>query len=347
MPSFAYEVKSELVNVLNYSRCCDTAQLNAMLKVGAEINGNRIDFTSTNAAVARKVLKLVKLLYKDVKTEVAVIRNKKFRIINRYVVRIFLDTQNAPLFKAMQTNKFPLEEHCQNAYLRGLFLACGSVNRPESAYHLEIFTSSEANAKFIMKNMKKLGFSANYFERQDKFIVYMKSFDMICDFLYLIKADNAVERLEVAQNVKEVRINVNRIINCETANLQRSINAAQKQIKDIRIVKELGLPLNDNLKEVADIRLSNPDASIPELANKIFISPSCFKHRMFKIHLMANPKERYRYNQKMKKKKLKALLQKEQKQLESEQQQLKREQSLIDSQNINSKLTDSNHIDNN
>ena len=319
MPSFAYEVKSELANVLNYSRCCDVAQLDAMLKVGAEIKSNRIDFSSTNAAVARKVLKLVKLLYKDVRTEVAVIRDKKFRIVNRYVIRIFSDTQNIHLFDEMRNNKFPLEEHCQNAYLRGLFLACGSVNRPESEYHLEIFTTSESTAKFIMKSMGKVGFKVKYFERQDKFVIYMKSFDMICDFLYLIKADNAVERLEVAQNVKEVRINVNRVVNCETGNLQRIINAAQKQIKDIRIVNELGISLSEPLREVADIRLNNPDASIPELASKIFISPSSFKHRMFKIHLMANPKERYRYNQKMKKLKMKAVLKKEQQNHENKQ----------------------------
>ena len=303
MPSFAYEVKSELANVVNFNRCCNIAQLNAMLKVGAEINGNRIDFSSTNAAVARKVLKIVKKVYPKAKTEVAVIRNKKFRTTNRYVIRIFENLKTAPLFKEMINNKFPTESCCQGAYLRGLFLACGSVNKPESSYHLEIFTTSESIAKFIVKSMKRMDFPARYFQRKDKFVVYMKEFDMICDFLYLIKADNAVERFEVAQNVKEVRININRVINCETANLHRTINAAQKQIKDIRILYALGKPLDDNLKEVAEIRLQNPDASIPELAEKLYISASCFKHRMFKIHLMANPKERYKYNNKMKRKK--------------------------------------------
>ena len=303
MPSFAYEVKSELANIINYSKCCDIAQLNGMLKVGAEVAGNRIDFNTTNAAVARKVLKLIKSLYKDAKTEVAVIRNKKFRVTNRYVIRILLDDKTSPLLKAMQNNKFPLEDHCQNAYLRGLFLACGSVNRPESSYHLEIFTTSEATAKFVTKCMKKLDFYAKYFERKEKFVVYLKEFDTICDFLYLIQAENAVERFEIAQNVKEVRINVNRIINCETANLQRSINAAQKQIKDIRIINELGLSLNDRLREVADIRLQNPDANIPELASKIYISVSCFKHRMKEIHLLANPNEKYKPRKKRDRKK--------------------------------------------
>ena len=312
MPSFAYEVKSELANIHNYSKCCDSSQLNAMLKVGAEIVGNRIDFSTTNAAVARKVLKLIKIVCKDAKTEVAVIRNKKFRVTNHYVIRILSDEKTAPLFKEMQNNKFPVEDHCQNSYMRGLFLACGSVNRPESSYHLEIFTTSESTAKFITKCMKKMDFRAKYFVRKEKFVVYLKEFDMICDFLYMIGARNAVERFEVAQNVKEVRINVNRIINCETANLQRSINAAQKQIKDIRIINELGLPLDERLKEAADIRLQNPDANFAELASKIYTSVSSLKHRMAEIHLIANPNEKKQPSKKKRRKKHKFLKEEDQ-----------------------------------
>lgn len=287
MPSFAYEVKSELANISNYKLCCNIAQLNGMLKVGAVLNGNRIDFISSNAMVARKVLKLVKKSYLDAKTEVAVIRNKKFRSNNTYVVRIFLDSNTHSLFKAMQNNKFPDENCCQKAYLRGLFLACGTVNRPESYYHLEIFTTSEPTAKFIEKNMRKIGFNARTFERKDKFVVYLKEFESICDFLYIINAKSAVERFEVAQNVKEVRANVNRIINCETANMQRAINAAQKQIKDIKIIDAMGEKLDDKLREAADARLQYPELTIPEVAEKIFVSASCFKHRMFQIHLIA------------------------------------------------------------
>jgi len=296
MPSFAYEVRSELVNVVNFNSCCNKAQLNAMLKISAEVNeaGNRIDFISTNAAVARKVLILVKKVYKDIKTEVAVIRHKKFRTTHRYVIRIFLSAKTKPLLKAMKSYKFPIEPCCENAYLRGLFLACGSVNRPEAQYHLEIFTSSEETAKFIEKNMRKLGFPARTFARMDKFVVYMKDFDSICDFLYVIKAENAVERFEVARNLKDVKANVNRLINCETANLQRAVDASQKQIKDIKKVYRLKLTLPDELKEVAEARMENPDMTMPELAKKIFLSVSNFKHRMHKIHLLANPRDAFK-----------------------------------------------------
>ena len=297
MPSFAYEVRSELVNVANYNRCCNIAQLNAMLKIGAEVNGagNRIDFSSTNAAIARKVLTLVKKVYKDVKTEVAVIRHKKFRTTHRYVIRIFLSPKTQPLLKAIQSSKFPVESCCENAYLRGLFMVGGSVNRPEAPqYHLEISASSAQTAKFIQKNMIKLGFSVGMFKRLDKYVVYMKAFDTICDFLYLIKADKAEERYEIARNLKDVRANVNRVINCETANLQKAVNAAQRQIRDIKIAYKMDFPLREDLKEAAEARMENPEVAMTELAKKLFISVSSFKQKMKEIHQLVNPDDNFK-----------------------------------------------------
>lgn len=288
MPSFSYEVKSELANVANYRRCCDAAQLNAMFKVGANLNGNKIEFNSNNAMVARKVLKLIRRVYTGAQTEVAVIRNKKFRSRNRYIIRIFKSPLTKNLFKAMESNKFPDEACCQNAYLRGLFLTSGSVNRPESRhYHIEIIVPTEEIAKFIVKNLKKLDFPARSFERQNTFVIYFKEFDMICDFLYIIEAKTAVERFEVAQNLKEVRANVCRLVNCETANLQCAINAAQKQLQDIRTIRAAGQNLDAKLNEVAEARLKFPELNMRELAEKIFVSTSCVKQRMRKIHMIA------------------------------------------------------------
>ncbi len=293
MPSFSYDVKSELLNIVNFSKCCNFAQLNGMLKVGAVINedGNRIDFMSVNAAISRKVLTLIKKTYPRAKTSVAVIRYKKFRASHRYLVRIFVDNYTKPLLTAMQNNKFPKEICCQNTYIRGLFLACGSVNSPESKqYHFEISARSQQIAKFIAKNLRKIDFPVKIYKRNENHIIYLKNHDFICDILYIMNAENAVQRFEVAQNVKEVRANVNRIINCETANLQKAIEAAQRQIKDIKIIYELGLQLDDSLKETAECRLQNPEASMPELAEKLFVSTSLIKQRMIKIHKIADTK---------------------------------------------------------
>lgn len=288
MPSFAYEVKDELARVKNANKCCNFTELTAMLKIGAEIYDSRIDFINTNAAVARKVLKLIKAIYNDIHTEVAVIRNKKFRTFNRYVVRIFLTSETKSLFNTLNNNSLPRESCCQCAYFRGMFMAGGSINKPESKYHLEIVVHSKSNAKAVLKNLQKMGFPFRLFERQDNFVVYIKEGDTICDLLYMVKADRAAERFEVAQNLKEVRAQVNRIVNCETANLQKSIDAAHRQIKDINLIMEQKIELIDELKLTAEARLKYPDASIPELATKLFMSTSGLKHRFARIHKIAS-----------------------------------------------------------
>ena len=105
--------------------------------------------------------------------------------------------------------------------------------------------------------------------------------------MYIIEAKTAVERFEIAQNLKEVRANVCRLVNCETANLQCAINAAQKQLKDIRTIKAAGKNLDAKLTEVAEARLKFPELNMRELAEKIFVSTSCVKQRMRKIHMIA------------------------------------------------------------
>ena len=227
MPSFASDVKSELVNFVNYRKCCDKTQLNAMLKIRATLSENRIDFNSTNAAVTRKVLKLVKAVYSTAKTEVAVIRYKKFHLKNRYIIRIFRDAETQSLFEEMSINKFPDEDCCRNSYLRGLFMSAGTVNRPEKGYHLEINSNTEEVGKFVKKCLSQSGFGVGLFQRKERFVAYLKTFEDICDFLYLIHAHSAVDRFEAAQNLKEVKCNgrKNSVIGGNTPCLStRSVN---------------------------------------------------------------------------------------------------------------------------
>ena len=297
MPSFASDVKSELVNFVNYRKCCDKTQLNAMLKIRATLSENRIDFNSTNAAVTRKVLKLVKAVYSTAKTEVAVIRYKKFHLKNRYIIRIFRDAETQSLFEEMSINKFPDEDCCRNSYLRGLFMSAGTVNRPEKGYHLEINSNTEEVGKFVKKCLSQSGFGVGLFQRKERFVAYLKTFEDICDFLYLIHA---------ARNLKEVRSQVNRIVNCETANLQRSVNAAQQQIQDIKIIcanEKLFKKMDEKMKETAEMRLKFPELNISEIAEKMFLSASGLKYRFKKIHLLANPKDRWKEFAKKRKKK--------------------------------------------
>lgn len=291
MPSFAQEVKEELIHYTNGTMCCKRSQLNAMLSVRGKINeiGNRIDFVSTNAGVSRKVFTLMKALYAEAKLEVAMIQNRRFRFRTNYIVRIFLDSQTKELVEGMKLHKMPTQTCCKYAYFRGWFLAGGTINRPEYDYRLDIYAlEEEGKAKVIKKTLKSEDLQARMFLRKGKYVIYLKDFETICDFLYIINARRAVERVEAAQNLKEVKANVNRVVNCETANLQKTVNATQQQMQDMKLLIQKGVILNEKLKEVVIARRKFPDLNINELARKIYISPSGLKHRLQKIHLLAN-----------------------------------------------------------
>ena len=287
MQSFSYEVKNELIRVVEVKECCLQSELTALLKIGSVIYGNRIEFTNSNAAVARRVLKLVKLIYSGINTEVAVIRTKKLRKINRYVVRIFLSQQTEKLLEDLKSKGFPVSNCCRRAYLRGAFLAGGSINRPESQYRVEIAAPTRDKAMLAKKVMRKLNLIASIYERKEKFVVYLKEFESILDFLYLIKAETAVEKFEVARNIKEVRMQVNRLVNCETANLQKMIDSNQRQLEDINIIRSHKIKLNAALESTIDARIKNPDMSISELAPLLFLSKSGLKYRMRRLHEIA------------------------------------------------------------
>jgi len=230
MPSYAHDTKDELARVFDDDENCLRAELAALLTLGSTVSEGRRDFSNVNAAVARKVITLVKKLYPDAKTEIAAVRTKKLRKSMRYFVRIFFAGSIENFLKNLNAKEILARTVYKIAALRGAFLANGSVNRPESQYHAEILSVTEDDAKFIQKIFRNLGFRAAIYARQGVFVTYMKEGDSICDFLSMIGAAEAVERFEIARNLKEVRMQVNRIVNCETANLTRSIITAQRQL---------------------------------------------------------------------------------------------------------------------
>ncbi len=173
------------------------------------------------------------------------------------------------------------------AYLRGAFLASGSVNRPEKHYNLEIICATKISAEFVQKIFKVFDMNANLYERKGFFVVYIKEGDSICDFLGIIGAEKAVNRFEVAQNIKEVRAMVNRIVNCETANLNKTIDAAQRQIADIRKIIAKKIKVEDHIAQTMKFRLKYPDDSAAELAKKMFLSKPGIMYRFRVIHKLA------------------------------------------------------------
>ena len=247
------------------------------------------------------MLQLLKAEGGGIKTEITVSRSKRLKKNNSYTVLVPPAPEVAGLLEHlgflheeslnMDTDIAILKKNCcRIAYLRGAFLGGGSVNRPESAYHLELVTGSFALAQLLFQLLKKMDFPVGLTDRKDSYIIYLKEGDAVIDFLGLLEAEDAVEAFEVARNVKEVREQVNRLVNCETANLQKAVDAAGRQLAEIEGLKQRGMweKLPKKLKEAAEARLANPEASLAELAEIMGITKSGASHRMRKLRELAS-----------------------------------------------------------
>lgn len=283
MSSYAQDVKNELARKFDKDKNCLTAELFALLNIGAVECEERKDFSNSNAAVARKVISLVKKIFPDARTEIAAVRTKKLRKTVKYFVRIFFSQSIEKIFS--EDNLQQREEKI--SFLRGAFLASGRVNRPESQYRLEFVTATKEKAKFIKKILNRLYFNPKIYQRGEDFVTYLREGDAVCDFLGMVGADAAVERFESARNLKEIRRQVSRLINCDTAAVNKTIDAAQRQLADIRLLKQKKIKLDERLQESMEIRLKYPSATVGELAKKIFITREGLLKRLKKIHELA------------------------------------------------------------
>ncbi|MDR1702584.1 MAG: DNA-binding protein WhiA [Sporomusaceae bacterium] len=307
MVSFSSEVKNELARVFSDSDCCRAAELAALMRMGATlvIGGNKalgVNFSSENAAVARKAVSLIKNGF-NLPTEVMVTRGRRLKKNNTYHVRVApsatvhnlfqtLDIIRDGVFNDAPGSRTSKKACCRRAYLRGAFLGGGSVNKPAGAYHLELVTANLHFAKVLLKFMKAFKLPAGLTERKNAHIVYLKEGDAITSFLQIIGAHNALMAFENVRIVKDMRSRVNRLVNCETANLEKTAKAAAQQIETIKYLEQnLGLKsLSPELKEVAQARLKNPEATLAELSEILQgkISKSGINHRLRKLAEIAN-----------------------------------------------------------
>ena len=176
------------------------------------------------------------------------------------------------------------EEMAIKALTRGIFLGSGSVNNPENKYHLEMILSNKRNAQIIKGLLEKMQIHLKELERKNGYSLYIKEGEEISKFLAFIGANSSVLKFEEIRVIREIKNNVNRKVNCETANLNKTINAAVKQIEAIKKLKATGKfkNLSANLKEIANLRLENPDASLVELGQMLEnpIGKSGVNHRL-------------------------------------------------------------------
>lgn len=305
MPSFSTEVKNELARFISDTECCKIAELAALMRMGATMSiGGRnfgLNFTTENAAIARKTLTLLKESY-PVETSVMVSKARRLKKNNHYFIKVApspVVTELLTTLGIMQGDNLNVgkdvgilrKECCRQSYLRGAFLGGGSVNKPESNYHLELVTGNYSFAQVLVSLLKKLDLPVGITDRKNDYIIYLKDSDAIMDFLSIIGAERALVEFEVAKNVKDVRNQVNRLVNCETANLQKTVNAACRQVERINLIKErIGLTkLPENLQEIANVRLNYPEATLQELVTVMgnTVGKSGINHRLRKLEQIA------------------------------------------------------------
>lgn len=299
--SFAAEVKRELT-ALEVHREHAKAELGALIRMNGSLsllNHNFIlNVQTENAAIARRIFTLLKDHY-QVKSELLVRRKMKLKKNNVYIVRLKQDTQrilldldimDGMMFHAHVSDTIMGNDQKMRSYLRGAFMAGGSVNNPEtSRYHLEIYSLYEEHNEDICKMLNYFDLNARTLERRSGYIAYLKGAEKIADFLTLIGATNAMLKFEDVRIVRDMRNSVNRLVNCETANLNKTIDAAAKQIENIHYIEsKVGLSsLPPKLKEIAELRIQYPEVSLKELGEMApsgVISKSGINHRLRKIN---------------------------------------------------------------
>lgn len=305
MSSYSSEVKRELSRVTEQP-CCNLAELASLMRMGGNLllSGTNlaVSFTTENAAVARKVLVLIKGSY-PVETEVRVSRGQRLKKNNTYMIRVLPSPKVRELLSVLGI--FPGSNSvgkgaggllrrscCRRAYLRGAFLGGGSVSRPEGEYHLELVTDNQEFAEALRRVLRQFGLPAGISDRKRDYVVYLKDGDAITSFLRLIGAHNALMSFENVRVVKEMRNQVNRLVNCETANLQKTVDASLRQVESIRRIQQRkGLQvLTPALREVAEARLAHPSATLQELADlwEGKMSKSGLNHRLRKLQQLAD-----------------------------------------------------------
>lgn len=303
--SFAAEVKKELTG-LAVQKNLAQAELAALIRMNGSLSLNNHQFVlnvqTENAAIARRIFTLLKEHY-GVRSELLVRRKMKLKKNNVYIVRLKQETQkilldldimDGAMFQSHISNKIKQSEKKTRAYLRGAFLASGSVNNPEtSRYHLEISSIYEEHNQDICDLLNQFDLNARTLERRNGYITYLKGDEKIADFLTLIGATNSMLKFEDVRIVRDMRNSVNRLVNCETANMNKTIDAASKQIENIHFIEAtVGLQsLPEKLQEIAELRIQNPEISLKELGEMIpsgAISKSGINHRIRKINDFAD-----------------------------------------------------------
>ena len=325
--SFSTKVKEEIGRHLSRSRHCRIAELLALVLATGEVSFRdgtvELHLKPENELISKKLCLLIDVLFeRQIQYELS---DRCIKITNQDMVdRIlqtiklydyvdfleedWLDEDELMAIEddtvtyvsshgiSLQNCQFPKQviqkDCCKKAFLRGIFLATGSVSDPSKAYHFEMVVRNKDMAASVQEVMQSFLLDAKVVKRKKYYIVYLKEGAMIVDMLKIMEASVNLMDMENVLILKEMRNDINRRVNCETANIKKTVNAARRQIDDILYIeKKKGLKyLSDSLRQIAELRLEEPDANLVELGEMLNppVSKSGVNHRLRKISEIAN-----------------------------------------------------------
>ena len=283
--SFSSEVKEELAKKISPARHCQMAELAAIMSFCGQYGRQEgsglyvVGFQTENEAVVRKGFTLLRKTF-NIDTDTTLEGQKIQEVLSK------LGNLEEPVSPLLIKNSC-----CRRAFLRGAFLGIGSMSDPAKGYHLEFDCCQEAKARQLQELIKGFDIEARIILRKKYYVVYLKEGAGIVDLLNVCEAPVSLMSFENLRIVKEMRNSVNRRVNCETANIARTVNAASRQVEDIKYLKEhYGYEnLPEALRQMADVRLENPDVPLKELGGYFNppIGKSGVNHRLRKLSELA------------------------------------------------------------
>ena len=297
--SFSGQIKEELAQVISSPRHCQLAELAALVQFCGHIEEDgSLLVQSENPLVIRKCFTLLKKTFKieaaaknQMQTQnyrLFVTGEDAFRVLEALKI---CDTAGHLMMRHLTDPVLIKNSCCKRAYLRGCYMAVGSMSDPYKSYHLELVCGLQAQAEQLLKILHDFSLDAKMIVRKKYYVVYMKEGENIADFLNITEAHKALMEFENTRIYKGMCNMVNRKVNCEAANITKTVNAATRQVEDIRLIREkMGLEgLPEPLRQMAYVRLENPQASLGELGKLLDppVGKSGVNHRLRKLGELA------------------------------------------------------------
>lgn len=297
--SFSGQIKEELAQVISSPRHCQLAELAALVQFCGHIEEDgSLLVQSENPLVIRKCFTLLKKTFKIKAVAKSQMQTQNYRLFvtGEDAFRVLealkiCDTAGHLMMRHLTDPVLIKNSCCKRAYLRGCYMAVGSMSDPYKSYHLELVCGLQAQAEQLLKILHDFSLDAKMIVRKKYHVVYMKEGENIADFLNITEAHKALMEFENTRIYKGMRNMVNRKVNCEAANITKTVNAATRQVEDIRLIREkMGLEgLPEPLRQMAYVRLENPQASLGELGKLLDppVGKSGVNHRLRKLGELA------------------------------------------------------------